>query len=170
MLDYFRFRHCRFISTCVEKIALHDCGRGSQAVHLHVRGENRKPQKVNRLNGGSSPRAWRKFSKCAADSHAPRFISTCVEKIFASGRPRQKPVGSSPRAWRKSTITPPDSIGSRFISTCVEKIGVLISAIQNIAVHLHVRGENLYRIRQRRLSGGSSPRAWRKLELYEVGF
>ena len=71
----------RFISTCVEKIGCGITPASIAPVHLHVRGENLIKRSLNQSQGGSSPRAWRKFNFSYQGIRIKRFISTCVEKI-----------------------------------------------------------------------------------------
>ena len=53
----------RFISTCVEKIFCSAAICKQISVHLHVRGENWYGVVKKDKDGGSSPRAWRKWIK-----------------------------------------------------------------------------------------------------------
>ncbi len=131
---------------------------------------------------GSSPRAWRKFSRADGKTTQLRFISTCVEKIpHRHETSRHNPVhlhvrgenffcfsvvssgsGSSPRAWRKFFLNNRVELFNRFISTCVEKIHCDAGNAATVSVHLHVRGENPLPSDCAICSLGSSPRAWRK--------
>ena len=152
------------------------------AVHLHVRGENAYFNRISLKVHGSSPRAWRKSYASIITGFAKRFISTCVEKIVGrEGGENGKTVhlhvrgenstsaiscarihGSSPRAWRKYFAACPGHFSIRFISTCVEKITGVLANFAFLAVHLHVRGENIIRLLSTVSPTGSSPRAWRK--------
>ena len=130
----------------------------------------------------TSPRAWRKRKRRTKSSRSIRNISTCVEKTYrieldaplrgkhlhVRGENAMKMLRvswateTSPRAWRKLHFMGKWSNTGRNISTCVEKTEASKAKNKPIQKHLHVRGENLIRQRQRVNREETSPRAWRK--------
>ncbi len=114
-------RDSRFISTCVETMAVLPSGNSPASVHLHVRGDNVRKLPVFLCVTGSSPRAWRQLVLPQCQDIPVRFISTCVETMAVgidtmcdrsvhlhvrgdNNIARQRSYGgngSSPRAWRQ---------------------------------------------------------------------
>ncbi len=134
----------RFTPTCVGKIL--GCLQLQErwTVHPHMRGENLRSAAVFCTASGSPPHAWGKSTRHQAHADAARFTPTCVGKM----------------SHRYECF---DQV--RFTPTCVGKITFAIGFVNDVAVHPHMRGENLVPIASGRAQIGSPPHAWGKLPI-----
>ncbi len=118
-----------------------------------------------------------------------RFISTCVEQTplrarspafftvhlhvrgadFVAVAHFVFVIGSSPRAWSRLATIPRRDDHVRFISTCVEQTRPLRYPLFITPVHLHVRGADWTTYAWNAGHGGSSPRAWSRLDSFAKG-
>ncbi len=71
----------RFTSTRVETLSKRPLQQPNQAVHLHARGDASGDSCCQSDDGGSPPRAWRRFSWWQLRSARHRFTSTRVETL-----------------------------------------------------------------------------------------
>ena len=149
-------------------------------VHPHVRGEYPTPKKFNKLNPGSSPRAWGIRFHQRHLRIPSRFIPTCVgntprrarQKVKCSVHPHVRGeyytrlraiiwmLGSSPRAWGILRQTSHELQTIRFIPTCVGNTESAGGRGFPLSVHPHVRGEYAATALSNFSLSGSSPRAW----------
>ena len=72
-------------------------------------------------------------------------------------------LGSPPHTWRKLAHFHPTTSFTRITSTYVEKTYVLPSSTSALQDHLHIRGENVFTLKQLTNQTGSPPHTWRKL-------
>jgi len=132
---------------------------------------------------GSPPRAWGQRIRGVDFESVGRFTPTCVgttsRSTFGQGwRPVHPHVrgdnlhvgvsfrdvrGSPPRAWGQPRGGSWLRAGDRFTPTCVGTTASSPSAGVVVAVHPHVRGDNLNVSPIRYREAGSPPRAWGQL-------
>ena len=156
-------------------------------VHPHVRGEDRSDSEINRSRSGSPPRAWGRRNHSDSRNVRFRFTPTCVGKTaIRLCSPNLRPVhphvrgedgvterrgercdGSPPRAWGRPAPAPDPFSSLRFTPTCVGKTSHALEISAALAVHPHVRGEDVRIILGALAVGGSPPRAWGRLCLGE---
>ncbi len=135
---------------------------------------------------GTSPRAWGKPHLPLGRGFDMRNIPTCVGKTVRDlvsltlnpehphvrgenqigANPIVGLLGTSPRAWGKRTQGFRALLRVRNIPTCVGKTWRRVDEIFSTTEHPHVRGENALGISLTVLIGGTSPRAWGKLDKY----
>ena len=158
----------RFTPTCVWTTSASKARSVALSVHPHVRGDDAHEGRDELLDRGSPPRAW------------GRFTPTCVGTTRASGTAgatssvhphvrgddvwrrlsEQAVAGSPPRAWgrRRRRAGPLDH--RRFTPTCVGTTSKSARRRLDVAVHPHVRGDDVQIWGALTLPSGSPPRAW----------
>ena len=130
----------RFTPTCVGKMPRTDV--------LSLRGP------------GSSPRAWGRLSVGFDRRGALRFTPTCVGKMRYARNTTRSGDGSPPRAWGRCKLRLGVQVDVRFTPTCVGKIESARFRRLSLAVHPHVRGEDVTEAPACGPVYGSPPRAW----------
>ena len=159
-----------------------------QLVHPHVRGDDHlSPQNIC-LPLGSPPRAWGRRGHAVRRTPGLRFTPTCVGTTSTAGsRPSSRTVhphvrgddglalpqqianyGSPPRAWGRPAPGRFACGAYRFTPTCVGTTAFCSSISERLAVHPHVRGDDVRHVLDERLELGSPPRAWGRLEREQV--
>ena len=133
---------------------------------------------------GSPPHTWRKHYFKNGSQFAYRITSTYVEKttsfVIAFGLLGDhlhirgenttelslilRKMGSPPHTWRKRPLRYLSSSDQGITSTYVEKTLTNLVALILSGDHLHIRGENLLKLKSQRLRPGSPPHTWRKLQ------
>ena len=132
----------RFIPTCVGNMPMKTAVQTPKTVHPHVCGEHVIGGSAQKIGGGSSPRVWGTFLRCA------KRCARCTVHPHVCGehsndqKNENDLYGSSPRVW--GTYLPPASVQhlQRFIPTCVGNIPPIACACSSPPVHPHVCGEH----------------------------
>ena len=150
----------RFTPTCVGTTRWPPPDLSPPAVHPHVRGDDLEGVPSDWDGFGSPPRAWGRplDSRChlvslrftptcvgTTEAFSPlvglvRFTPTCVGTTRSALKLKVTSSGSPPRAWGRQRLSPLRSVA--------------------LAVHPHVRGDDLSRANEVMYPAGSPPRAW----------
>ena len=177
----------RVIPTRVGKAAQSPQGQMTSTGHPHASGESPNGYGVMTNNNGSSPREWGKPIRITRMFRALRVIPTRVGKASRSagdenaraGHPHAsgesavwrsafiQRVGSSPREWGKLFRLRRLGRFCRVIPTRVGKASMAKDSAHSMAGHPHASGESFRKNGLPVLLGGSSPREWGKLSIYE---
>ncbi len=129
---------------------------------------------------GSPPHAWGQWRRRAPVLHRFRFTPTCVgtmasgrspcpsrtvhphmrgDNIFA-GNKSSPTLGSPPHAWGQCRSDRLEVRRVRFTPTCVGTIVQRAPRMKHLAVHPHMRGDNVVHDVLSQIPTGSPPHAW----------
>ena len=149
--------------------------------HLHIRGEYSIHLLIKMILKGSPPHTWRIPIYVVVYKSKERITSTYVENTlmqttfdFTVGdhlhiRGEYKSwvltlpswIGSPPHTWRIHILDHPSISSAGITSTYVENTGT--HCLDRLADrdHLHIRGEYIFWLKNRRPDKGSPPHTWR---------
>ena len=175
----------RSTPTCVGKRPSRKRGRCGPTVHPHVRGEEEVSRCLCAKLTGPPPRAWGREEWLLVVSSRWGSTPTCVGKRVASRRSstfwRVHPhvrgeerdlrrlqtalYGPPPRAWGRVRSYPRGADDRRSTPTCVGKSCCWDFQLRRLAVHPHVRGEEILVPKSNTGGLGPPPRAWGRAHL-----
>ena len=155
-----RGRAGRFTPTCVGTTCAPLYRWIYATVHPHVRGDNGSPKHRTAQGAGSPPRAWGQRQQ----TNAIKLTMPVHPHVRGDNREGMMLLlcasGSPPRAWGQHSVTVPVPRTGRFTPTCVGTTLSGVRAIAPVAVHPHVRGDNVLPHPPAPSPSGSPPRAW----------
>ena len=139
-------RASRFTPTCVGKTRGRIKEYCSDAVHPHMRGEDGRMGRSAETGVGSPPHAWGRQKVFARAAPPRRFTPTCVGKTQSASAWAVLVCGSPPHAWGRRVRGEIRRFRVRFTPTCVGKTEAIMKTWKDLAVHPHMRGEDLLKL------------------------